>query len=209
MMLHHYGTLGGTTVIVGNGRSLLGSQNGERIDGYDTVIRLNYGPTNGYETDVGSRTTARMINKMMMDGRSPRWSEVPPPNWIGIVENETLIMKPNVAKMDLRKAKQRAEQRNKIIEWTDRGRQEMLDFQKRNQPYSISTGLLAAYAFYHLPATERLDLIGFDGYSDNVEEKVHYFEDLQVRDLTNQHHNWQWERNKLKECSDEIMSVGC
>ena len=48
---------GGTCVVVGNGPSLLGSKLGPVIDAFDTVVRFNAYRTEGFERDVGSKTT--------------------------------------------------------------------------------------------------------------------------------------------------------
>ncbi|XP_051948785.1 CMP-N-acetylneuraminate-beta-galactosamide-alpha-2,3-sialyltransferase 1 [Xyrauchen texanus] len=47
--------------VVGNSGNLKGSQYGRLIDLHDFVIRINMGPTKGYEKDVGSKTTHRFI----------------------------------------------------------------------------------------------------------------------------------------------------
>lgn len=47
--------------VVGNSGNLLGSGYGEKIDANDWVIRINEAPTEGYETDVGSKTTHHFI----------------------------------------------------------------------------------------------------------------------------------------------------
>jgi tetratricopeptide (TPR) repeat protein len=46
----------GSRVIVGNSPQILGSELGERIDGFDRVVRLNDFRTDQHEVDVGSRT---------------------------------------------------------------------------------------------------------------------------------------------------------
>ncbi|XP_042632191.1 CMP-N-acetylneuraminate-beta-galactosamide-alpha-2,3-sialyltransferase 2-like isoform X2 [Cyprinus carpio] len=50
-----------TCAVVGNSANLLGSHYGSLIDFHDVVIRINKGPTKGYEKDVGSKTTHRIL----------------------------------------------------------------------------------------------------------------------------------------------------
>jgi hypothetical protein len=43
-------------IIVGNGSSLLNSNNGHKIDSFNTVVRFNSFKIKGFEKDVGTRT---------------------------------------------------------------------------------------------------------------------------------------------------------
>ncbi|XP_057211009.1 CMP-N-acetylneuraminate-beta-galactosamide-alpha-2,3-sialyltransferase 1-like [Triplophysa rosa] len=47
--------------VVGNSGNMIGSRYGALIDSNDFIIRMNEGPTVGYEQDVGSKTTHRII----------------------------------------------------------------------------------------------------------------------------------------------------
>ncbi|XP_063040439.1 CMP-N-acetylneuraminate-beta-galactosamide-alpha-2,3-sialyltransferase 2-like isoform X2 [Engraulis encrasicolus] len=47
--------------VVGNSGNLINSHYGPMIDDGDFVFRINRGPTKGFEQDVGSRTTHRVI----------------------------------------------------------------------------------------------------------------------------------------------------
>ena len=58
-----------TCAVVGNGGSLLLHELGSTIDMHDVVIRLNAGPTAGYEAHVGSKTTLRLVNRLHMGYR--------------------------------------------------------------------------------------------------------------------------------------------
>jgi hypothetical protein len=46
-----------STIIVGNGPSLIGGDKGKEIDLFDTVVRINNFRTEGFEQDVGTKTS--------------------------------------------------------------------------------------------------------------------------------------------------------
>ncbi|XP_076830935.1 ST3 beta-galactoside alpha-2,3-sialyltransferase 7 [Brachyhypopomus gauderio] len=48
-------------VVVGSGGVLHGKRLGDHIDKYDIIIRMNNAPVFGFENDVGSRTTIRLV----------------------------------------------------------------------------------------------------------------------------------------------------
>lgn len=51
-----------TCALVSSSGMLLGSNAGSQIDSADCVFRLNSAPTLGYERDVGSKTTVRVVS---------------------------------------------------------------------------------------------------------------------------------------------------
>lgn len=62
--------------VVGSSAKLLLSDYGEFIDTFDDVVRFNRAPTTGFEKDVGSKTTLRVVNNHVFNG-----NELDPGEW--------------------------------------------------------------------------------------------------------------------------------
>ncbi|XP_045609247.1 beta-galactoside alpha-2,6-sialyltransferase 1-like isoform X2 [Procambarus clarkii] len=55
-----------TCAVVTNAGAIKGAQLGNFIDSHDAVIRFNHAPTEGFQHDVGSRTTLRIVNSQVV-----------------------------------------------------------------------------------------------------------------------------------------------
>ncbi|XP_022536232.2 beta-galactoside alpha-2,6-sialyltransferase 2 [Astyanax mexicanus] len=61
-----YGSRFGSCAVVTSAGAILHSGLGKEIDSHDAVLRFNSAPTEGYERDVGNKTTIRIINSQIL-----------------------------------------------------------------------------------------------------------------------------------------------
>jgi hypothetical protein len=85
--------LGKKVAIVGASGNLNGSELGSLVDKYDEVIRFNRSPTNGYETDVGSKTTLRVVNNHVFNNNdiTKEGYSNSPPNFVRDLRNSRIL----------------------------------------------------------------------------------------------------------------------
>ncbi|KAK7882441.1 hypothetical protein WMY93_028615 [Mugilogobius chulae] len=74
-----------TCAVVTSAGAILRSGLGREIDTHDAVLRFNAAPTDGYERDVGNRTTIRIINSQILANPRHRF------NTSSIYKNVTLV----------------------------------------------------------------------------------------------------------------------
>lgn len=74
-----------TCAVVTSAGAILRSGLGREIDTHDAVLRFNAAPTEGYERDVGNRTTIRIINSQILTNPRHRF------NTSTIYKNVTLV----------------------------------------------------------------------------------------------------------------------
>ncbi|XP_067851576.1 beta-galactoside alpha-2,6-sialyltransferase 1-like [Heptranchias perlo] len=64
-----------TCAVVASAGSILRSGLGREIDGHDAVLRFNGAPTIGFESDVGRRTTIRIINSQVLSRQEHKFHD--------------------------------------------------------------------------------------------------------------------------------------
>jgi hypothetical protein len=149
----------------------------------------------GYESCVGEKETARLINCLLQRGESLKYTD-DPDEWIGGLEEKNLILKP--CRAASKNAVELAGEKNNVIRFTEDFRSTYRAFAAHSNGYP-STGLVAVWMMKHL--VPEITLYGFDGYS-HESGRIHYWEDAREEEV-NHVHRWDWEREEIKRLLDE------
>jgi hypothetical protein len=93
------------TIIVGSSPNLVGSGLGSTIDSFDDVVRFNRAPTDGYQIDIGSKTTLRVANTHVVLNMpmGENWNPIgQPTDFIKNLRNSRLVCWGNFEGYDLK-----------------------------------------------------------------------------------------------------------
>ena len=183
-----------TCAIIGNSPKLLSTKYGDIIDKYDIVVRCNHSQTSGFESNVGSKTTFRIIStKVFGYKENPNLTSFNM-NYLPSLSNEHFIIKTD---MDMSQRHlvggiiNNIEGNNKISVITNKFQKVIMNNIKGNEPSSGFFGIILFLSFF-----ESIDIFGFDFYKDKgTTEKLHYFENVKQQSNV---HNFSDEEQVVK-----------
>ena len=173
-----------TILIVGNGPTLLNSNNGPLIDSFDDVVRFNSYKIKGYEEQVGTKTTIYFtVNRFHIDELN-QYKKVYCHSWEWNKEKcklyKDLSQVRDVTKMEMDIV-------NELAEY-------MPDYPLKG----FSTGLIAIH--YFLKSYDFVTITGFDWWQGSH----HHYGDKEIRgdlhkpDLEYDHIKWLESEGKLR-----------
>lgn len=188
---------GDTVAVVGNSGHLNGAGHGPEIDACDHVVRFNAAPTDGYEADVGRRTSLRVINAITQRGSGCKGTETTTEHLTALMRDARVVCKP--AGLDAWSSARRLYSQAR---WVSRIRHAALRAVQRTardygsgdlRAHGLSLGVMVSALLSNL--TDGVRLFGF-GFHQERTGNVHYWEHV-TRDIT-AHHNYTAERTLIR-----------
>ena len=172
--------VGNTVAVVGNSGILSGSQKGDEIDEHDYVVRFNSAPTKRYEEDVGSRTTHRFLNVLLQRGGELDHTTATQAQFVEGLRDQTLILKSTHNTVQKR-AQSRTHKSCEVLPMRhtySKFFEKVIDeFFDQNWPArNLSLGMQGALIF--LASSNKMDMYGFNAYTDSRIADYHYWEEF-------------------------------
>lgn len=166
----------GSIAIVGSSGSLKNSGLGNIIDGYDVVIRFNRAPTDGYENDVGQKTSLRVCNLITflnrkIDKKERKLWPGQPGNFVDELKNSNILLYYGSFEEEWNKGKVKIESNGNVPYRLDH-RQALKHINKSvsyDSPLSIGVGFILLIILSGFVPT----LFGFDTHD---KDRDHYWE---------------------------------
>lgn len=182
---------GDKCAVVGNSGSLLGSEYGDFIDSHDFVLRMNAAEIDGYEEDVGSKCTMRIINGTLLKGYSVEQTDTPE-NWIRTLTNENIVLA-RTREWAYANAVKEMVNKNKLYFPSDMVNDVVGNYESRFRLRLASTGLYCLIVFSEF--FNEVNGFGFGFHQDDLERR-HYWESYDEEHEVN--HEWDKEKRAVE-----------
>jgi hypothetical protein len=187
---------GDRCALVGNSGILTDSGYGDLIDAHDCVVRMNAAPTEGYEIDVGSKESLRIMNGPLLRLETPKQTHTPD-DWVLGVKNKDIIIS-RTPDWSIQKAFENAINGNRIYLPNRKLTHEISRWERRKGMSLGSTGFFAVQLF--MKYFDNLDLFGFGFHEDDLSSR-HYWESYKTEHEVN--HRWKQEKKWIKRWDKE------
>lgn len=183
-------------VIVGNGRSLLGSKLGNLIDSHDIVVRVNNFRIHGYEEDVGVKRTQHWRAYKIVNSDFPTLSDD------GYGEFDEAILWPiarqaSVFNPELKLYKKWTEADKEILKLTRDA-----CFPMKKNPTS---GMMAIV--YAMQKFDTISICGFDCICNPSLNEYGYYFNPPIKDNTFDQHDFLCEHSGMKSFGKRIIII--
>lgn len=173
-----------SVAIVGSSNNVLNRYNGGVIDRFKEVVRFNRAPVKGYEQDVGSRTTLRVVNPHVFTcEKFTRWKT--DNNFVQRIRNGRIVCMGHHSKGHF-KRQEKIDKSNQLFHCEHFGSIKIPEIKNGTPTIGI------AFIWLCIQADIVPHVFGFGVYENGIS---HYFEE---RDNKSNCHNYNPERDALK-----------
>ncbi|XP_071395194.1 CMP-N-acetylneuraminate-beta-galactosamide-alpha-2,3-sialyltransferase 1-like [Centroberyx affinis] len=186
--------------VVGNSGNLLRSRYGRQIDSHSVVIRMNKAVTQGFEQDVGNRTTHHFLYPESAVDLEQGVSLVLLPYKLRDLQWMTSALSTGHITMTYRKVRARVKaDKDKILVVNPVFLKYVHDHWNERHGHYPSTGMLTLIFALHM-----CDQVSVFGYgADQRGDWHHYWEDNLKRGMKTGHHNGKFEMQVIQRLAEE------
>ena len=182
-------------IVIGSSDIVLEKELGGEIDKFDTIVRFNRAPTQGFEKYVGSRTDLRVVNPHVFENIPNDNEDL---SFLPSITNEIIAHDPGVDTSNFHKVFDSSCNRVKINRHSHFKQVEYdivnslhLDIGPKGIEPSIGLGVICYYINNNVIPT----IYGFHLHDDNRNVAPHYWN---IKPKVGPYHNYSYERKLIK-----------